>query len=71
MLLNRVEGLNVRIPERYDEYLTQKYGDWCADIPEEEKVGHHYYEIMDTTRPYTDYVKKLPNGKIAILAKGE
>ena len=52
------EGLPVRIPERFDEYLTQKYGDWRADLPEEKKVGHHYYEILDLSRPYTEYVKK-------------
>ncbi len=51
------EGLKVRIPEKYDEYLTQKYGNWRADLPEEEKVGHHYYEICDLERPYTEYFK--------------
>lgn len=60
------EGLKVRIPEKYDEYLTQKYGDWRADLPEKQQVGHHYYEICDLNRPYTDYVIKLPDGKIKI-----
>ena len=55
------EGLKVRIPEKYDEYLTQKYGDWRADLPEDQKVGHHYYEIMDLERPYTDYIDKVYN----------
>jgi lipopolysaccharide cholinephosphotransferase len=41
------ETLKVRIPEHYDEYLTNRFGNWRADLPEEEKVGHHYYEIMD------------------------
>ncbi|MCI8387079.1 MAG: LicD family protein [Clostridiales bacterium] len=58
------EGLKVRIPEKYDEYLTQKYGDWRADLPEEQKVGHHYYEICDLNRPYTDYINDRKNGKI-------
>lgn len=60
------EGLKVRVPEKYDEYLTQKYGDWRADLPEEQQVGHHYYEVCDLNRPYTDYIEKLPNGKIKI-----
>ena len=60
------EGLKVRIPENYDAYLTQKYGDWRADLPEEQRAGHHYYEIMDLNRPYTDYVEVLPNGKIRL-----
>lgn len=50
------EGLCVRIPEKYDDYLTQKYGDWRADLPKEQQVGHHYYEVMDLNRPYTEYI---------------
>jgi lipopolysaccharide cholinephosphotransferase len=50
------EGLRVRVPERFDEYLTHKYGDWRADLPEEEQVGHHYHTVCDTKRPYTDYI---------------
>ena len=62
------EGIKVRIPEKYDEYLTQKYGDWRADLPEEERKGHHCCEICDTERPYTDYVERLPGGGIEISA---
>lgn len=51
------EGLTVRVPERYDEYLTQKYGNWRADLPEEEKVGHHYYSIMDLDKSYVEYTR--------------
>lgn len=51
----RFEGLTVRIPEDADAYLTQKYGDWRADLPENEKVGHHYFTVCDLTHPYTDY----------------
>lgn len=50
------EGLSVRVPEKYDEYLTQKYGDWRADLPDSEKYGHHHYTILDLNKPYTDYV---------------
>ena len=57
------EGLRVRIPENFDAYLTQKYGDWRADLPEEQQVGHHYYEILDLDRPYTEYMEILPNGQ--------
>ncbi len=51
------EGLNVIIPEKYDEYLTQRYGDWQADLPEEEKIGHHYYDICDLNKSYKFYTK--------------
>lgn len=50
------EGLKVRVPERYDEYLTQKYGDWRADLPKEKQNGHHYYSVMDLSKPYTEYI---------------
>lgn len=52
------EGLKVRIPENFDAYLTQKYGDWRADLPKEQQVGHHYYAVCDLTRPYTDYMQR-------------
>lgn len=65
-IIAKFEGLDVRIPERYDEYLTQKYGDWRADLPEDQKFGHHFAEVIDLERPYTDYVEHLKNGKIRI-----
>ena len=49
------EGIPVRVPEQYDAYLTQKYGDWRADLPAEEQVGHHFYTVMDLEKPYTEY----------------
>ena len=33
------EGLPVRIPAQYDAYLTQRYGDWRADLPSEQQHG--------------------------------
>ena len=65
------EGLKVRIPERYDEYLTQKYGNWREDLPEDQKVGHHYAEVIDLERPYTDYIVKLKNGKMRLKTSAE
>ena len=52
------EGIKVRIPENYDAYLTQKYGDWRADLPESEKKGHHYYEVCDLSKSYKYYIVK-------------
>ena len=63
------EGLKVRIPEKYDEYLTQKYGDWRADLPDDQKVGHHYYQICDVSQPYTKYVEVLSDNKIRVKQK--
>ena len=50
------EGLAVRIPACYESYLEQKYGDYKQNLPKEQQVGHHYYEICDCGRPYTDYM---------------
>ncbi len=55
-ILAEFEGLRVRVPEMYDEYLTQKYGDWRADPPETEQQGHHFCTACDLTKPYTHYV---------------
>ncbi len=57
-VFTQFEGLRVRIPEKIDEYLTQKYGDWRADPPISEKEGHHYYYICDTEHSYKEYIKK-------------
>lgn len=52
------EGLTVRVPENYDAYLTQKYGDWRSDPPKEQQASHHSYKVCDIHRPYTEYLEK-------------
>lgn len=52
------EGMSVRVPEKYDEYLTALYGDWRTPPPPEKQKGHHYYEVCDTEKPYTHYINK-------------
>lgn len=52
------EGLTVIVPEQFDRYLRQKYGDYLADLPLEQQVGHHDYTVLDCHRPYTDYINK-------------
>lgn len=54
----KFENLDIILPELTDAYLEQKYGDWRADLPEEEKVGHHYADIIDLTRSYKEYEKE-------------
>lgn len=51
------EGLRVRIPENYDAYLTQKYGDWRSDPPLDKQQTHHKSTIIDTQKSYTCYQK--------------
>ena len=50
------EGVRIRIPENYDTYLTQKYGVWREDPPEEKQKTHHISVICDPDKPYTEYV---------------
>lgn len=49
------EGLPVRVPAEYDVYLRELYGDYHADPPEEEQVGHHHYAKLDLDTPYLEY----------------
>ena len=49
------EGVEVVLPEKYDEYLSKTYGDYMKLPPVEKRVGHHFYEIKDANRPYKDY----------------
>ena len=50
------EGMEVIVPENADAYLSRKYGDWRADLPEEKKKSHHGVLICDTHTPYTRYL---------------
>lgn len=51
------EGLTAWIPECYDKYLRQKYGDYLQDLPDDQKKGHHYYMVCDCKCPYTRYTE--------------
>ena len=51
----KFEGLDVRIPEDYDGYLTLKYGDYKADLPDKLKVPSHHY-LVDLEKSYKEYV---------------
>lgn len=52
------EGLEVPVPERFDEYLRQKYGDYTRDLPRAEQRGHHDCLVCDLERPYADYAMR-------------
>ena len=51
------EGLKVRVPSEYHEVLTQIYGDYMTPPPPEQQIGHHYAEVIDLDKSYTDYIK--------------
>lgn len=58
------EGIEVIVPEKSDEYLTQKYGNWRADLPKEERQGHHVYAICDVDTPFSEYIAIENGGKV-------
>lgn len=50
------ENITVLVPEKYDAYLRKIYGDYMSLPPVEKRVGHHYTEIIDLDKPYTEYI---------------
>ena len=52
------EGIEVIIPENFDAYLSQKYGEWRKELPKEKQVSHHRIKILDTEKPYSYYVDR-------------
>lgn len=39
----KFETLHLKLPEKYDEYLTHMYGDYMKLPPEDKRNGEHYY----------------------------
>lgn len=40
------EKYQFRVPKEYDKILTHIYGDYMQLPPENERVGHHYYQVF-------------------------
>jgi len=51
------EGIPVRCPVEYKKWLTQVYGDYMQLPPEEKRVSHHYVEVVDLDKSFTEYVE--------------
>ena len=43
--IKKFEGIDVCIPNCYDEHLRNRYGDYKRDLPPEKRIGHIPYEI--------------------------
>lgn len=52
------EDLKVVAPKEYDKYLTHVFGDYNTLPPIEERIPHHYIEVIDLDSPYTKYTEK-------------
>lgn len=46
------EGIKVKAPRLYKEYLKSVYGDYMELPPEDKRIPHHYISALDFTRPY-------------------
>ena len=54
----KFEDIEINVPWMYREYLTYIYGDYMQLPPEDKRVAHHYTEVIDLDKPYTEYIKK-------------
>lgn len=50
------EGMTLSVPAKYHEWLTHMYGDYMQLPPEEKRIAHHYADVIDLHKPYTEYV---------------
>lgn len=53
------EGIRVNVSDKYDEWLTYVYGDYMSLPPENERVGHHYVDVFDMNKSYTEYINEV------------
>ena len=52
------EGLLFNVPEKYDLYLKNLYGDYMKLPPEEKRVSLHEYYLVDLNSPNSTYNSK-------------
>lgn len=57
-IIKKFEGIDVNVPQKYDEYLKLMYGDYMKLPPKEKRVAHHYCEIIDMNKSYIEYTKQ-------------
>ena len=52
------EDGSIMVFDDVDAYLRSIYGDYMTPPPEEKRVGHHYADVIDLDKPYTEYIGK-------------
>ena len=52
------EGINVKSSKKYDEMLTDMFGDYMKLPPLEKRVPKHMTKMISLTTPYKEYIKK-------------
>lgn len=51
------ESLTLPVPVKTDTYLKHKFGDYMKFPPKEQQVPHHYCDVIDLDKSYTEYEK--------------
>jgi LPS biosynthesis protein len=51
------EDIEINVPDKYDEYLTNIYGDYLTLPPVEKQIGHHDTKYCDLYKSYLHYTK--------------
>lgn len=54
----KFETIEAVIPENYDAYLINRYGNYMELPPEHKRVGHHKPSALSTKVSYKDYYKR-------------
>ncbi|MBQ0054810.1 MAG: LicD family protein [Synergistaceae bacterium] len=49
------EDIKICCPARYDELLTQLFGDYMTPPPKKDREQHHNILVADTEKSYTEY----------------
>lgn len=52
------EGYKLPAPQGYDIYLKMAFGDYMTPPPENERICHHEYEVIDLSNTYKIYKGK-------------
>lgn len=55
----KFESLTVNLPEKTQEYLKYKYGEWEKDLEKEQQRSHHGVVVCDLKTPYKDMITAL------------
>ncbi len=54
----KFEDIEAVVPQKYDEYLTRRFGNYMKLPPENKRYGHHHNVGESTTIGYKDFYKK-------------
>lgn len=55
--LMEFEGMLFNGPTEPEKYLTKRYGDYMTLPPEQDRVVHHTYVVIDPSKCYSEYEK--------------